>query len=78
MKNKYKLYVFTTMAYGLCMLIGIIFAVFFLVKEMYFLSILVMIFAYVSGDNFFCTSRAKSCNIHATGHYFIPPFLRPN
>jgi len=57
---------------------GILFAIFFLIKGRYFLSVLGLIFVYVSSDNFFCSSRAKSCGIHAKGHYFIPPFLKSN
>jgi hypothetical protein len=70
--DNYQKYILSTFLYGLCFVIGVIAALFFIYERSFFLAFLGVLFAYVSLDNFFCGSRAKTCGFAVKEHYIAP------
>lgn len=68
-KTKYFL---ETFAYGICFILGVVSLIYFSIQKSLFLSLLSLIFAYVSIDNFFCGSHAKKCGFPIRSHYILP------
>ena len=71
-----KSYIISTLLYGLIAVLGLISAIFFLIKRNWFLAVISALIIYVSTDNFFCGTRfGKACKIKAK-HYILPPFFK--
>ena len=73
---RHSVYVATTIIYGILGIAGIVWTIASAILRDYLLLGLGLIFAYVSFDNFFCGTHARSCGYKIEGHYIIPPFMK--
>jgi len=74
--NAYNKYIISTIGFGLCAIIGLISSIYSIINANYVLLGISLLFIYVSIDNFFCSSRAKTCGMASVNHYMMPPFLK--
>ena len=68
----YKLYVVSTIGYGLVAIAAFAGGVYLLRIHRYFLALICLVMVYIALDNFFCGHRAKAAGIDAHSHYFFP------
>lgn len=72
----YKVYVISTLLYGVMALLGLFCFIYFLFRQEWFLVIISGLIVYVSVDNFFCGERVCNAGLIVKSHHVIPPFLK--
>ncbi len=75
--GNYRLYVASTVAFGLAGVAGLAGLVYYGVRGEWFPLALCAVIAFVAFDNFFCGSRLnRAGGRRACTHWVVPPFLR--
>ena len=69
-------YSISTISYGLIFMLAILSIIYSTLTKKIPITIISVLIAIVSLDNFFCSCRIKKAGYKAKNHYGIPPFLK--